>query len=465
MKLSEWLNFTPRQEEARKAVLSHAYTLYGGAGGGGKSYWLRRMLVGLLARWYLKFNIPQVRVGLFCETYPALRDRQVSKIAQEFPPWLGRLKDSMSDGLGFYLDDDLGGGAILLRNLDDPGKYYSTEFAAVAIDELTKNEEQLFHDLRFRLRWPGIDQPKFLAATNPGGIGHLWVRRLWIDREYPPELADRSKEFAYIPAKFSDNPHLPPSYGHELASLPDAMRAALMDGSWDVFIGQVFAEWRREVHTCQPFEIPSWWRMWMSNDPGFGGWGVWHLYAADQDDSVYVVREWSFHRVSPLDQAREVAKDTKGLPVQFCVSGKDAFHHRPELGKSISDVYREGGINGLIEPMTDRRQGAQIVHEYLKPRQGIGDTPSPRLRIFAKCVRLIETLPSLVCEEHDPEMVADGPTDHWYDSLRYGLAAWHPRRSHAPVPPRFAPGTAGDVLGHEKVLQPEQKKGAFSFGK
>src|SRR5690606_34283710 len=120
------------------------------------------------------------------ETYPELKDRQISKIQMEFPGWLGELKDTKADGFGFFLHEEFGGGAILLRNLDKPDKYQGAEFAAIAVDELTKTTYTTFNFLRGSLRWPGMTQTPFIAATNPGGIGHLWVKRLWIDGDFLP---------------------------------------------------------------------------------------------------------------------------------------------------------------------------------------------------------------------------------------------------------------------------------------
>ena len=113
-------HFTPRQLEAWSATSTYRYILYGGARGGGKSRWLRWTLLLLLMRWYQLDGHRNVRVALFCETYPDLRDRQITKFKQEFPYWLGQLKSTQDEGLGYYLPDELGGGAILLRNLDDP---------------------------------------------------------------------------------------------------------------------------------------------------------------------------------------------------------------------------------------------------------------------------------------------------------------------------------------------------------
>ena len=179
----ELCHFAPKQKEASRVVKQHKFVLYAGAMGTGKSYFLRWKLLRMLLAFYAR-GFKNVMVVLFCEDYPALKDRHLYALKYEFPSWLGDYKEADHN---FVLKDRFGGGILAFRNLDDVSKYQSTQFAVIAVDELTKNSEETFLFLRTRLRWPGISDAdvKFIAATNPGGVGHFWVKQRWIDRVYP----------------------------------------------------------------------------------------------------------------------------------------------------------------------------------------------------------------------------------------------------------------------------------------
>ena len=179
---SELSHFTEKQKEALEAVKNNKFVLYGGAMGGGKSYFLRWAAIYLLLQWAAQ-GIKNARVGLFCEDYPSLKDRHLIKLEVEFPSWLGTLNKSDHE---FRLYPRFGGGVISFRNLDEPGKYASSEFAAILVDELTKNTKDKFDLLRTRLRWPGISQTKFIAVIIPGSVGHEWIKRIWIKKEFEP---------------------------------------------------------------------------------------------------------------------------------------------------------------------------------------------------------------------------------------------------------------------------------------
>lgn len=227
IKFSELVNFFPRQLEALSASKKFKYTLYGGSVGSGKSYFLRWALVYWLCKFATDYNLEGVRVGLFCEDYPALNDRHLSKVKTEFPSWLGTYNTQNHE---FTLAPEYGSGVLAFRNLDDPSRYLSVEFAAIAVDEVNRNPKPTFDLLRTRLRWPNISDTKFIAACNP--IGEAWVKNLWVKRLFPSEEME-PQEFYFVKALPTDNPHLPQSYFTSLQSLPEAERKAYLEGDWD----------------------------------------------------------------------------------------------------------------------------------------------------------------------------------------------------------------------------------------
>lgn len=245
---SELCGFSEKQWLATHTADTHRYTLFGGSRGPGKSYWLRWALLRLLLR-HAGAGRLGVSVMLGCEDYPSLKDRQISKIEKEFPAWLGTLRETKDKGLGFHLHPQYGSGSLLLRNLDDPSKYQSAEFAAIAIDELTKNPVSSFDILRGSLRWPGIEDVKFIAATNPAPG---WVRDYWITRQFPDALLGHEDDFAFVPALPSDNPHLAEAYWEMLATLPEPLRQAWLDGNWFAAVeGLVYATFSSDNITDQ----------------------------------------------------------------------------------------------------------------------------------------------------------------------------------------------------------------------
>lgn len=258
VKFSDLCGFTEKQWQATETADTHRYTLFGGSRGPGKSYWLRWYLLRLLLIWAGQGH-KDVDVMLACEDYPSLTGRQINKISKEFPQeigWLGTTKDK---GMGFHLFPQYGSGSILLRNLDDPSRYQSAEFAAIGIDELTKNPLSTFNTLRGSLRWPGISDTRLVGACNPAPG---WVREYWIEKRFPEELQPRADEFAFVPALPTDNPFLDDSYWEELNTLSGALRQAWLHGDWYAAVeGLVFDNFTDENITDMepdpetPFEL------------------------------------------------------------------------------------------------------------------------------------------------------------------------------------------------------------------
>ena len=229
IKFSELTKFFPKQTEALEASKRFKFVLFGGSVGSGKSYWLRWSAVYWLMKYYAKYQLKGVRAGVFCEDYPSLNDRHLTKVKYEFPDWLGKFNEQKHE---FTLAPEYGSGIIAFRNLDEPEKYLSVEFALEAIDEINRNPKTTFDMLRSRHRWPGIKDVKFIAGCNP--LGEAWVKNMWVKRLFPPNEKEQY-EFVFVPALPTDNPHLDESYYKSLESLPENQRKAYLEGNWDAF--------------------------------------------------------------------------------------------------------------------------------------------------------------------------------------------------------------------------------------
>jgi len=431
IRLTELLDFTDRQWEAWDATWTHRYVLYGGARGGGKSRFLRWWLLSFVM-YHGLHDRPGVVVGLFSETYRDLQDRQISKIQVEFPQWLGKLADSKRHGLAFELKEEYGGGVIVLRNLDDPSKYQSAEFAAIAVDELTKIPRETFDILRGSLRWPGIEHTVFCGGTNPGGIGHAWVKQLWIDRDFPLELVDRQDEFKFIQSLPADNPYLPQSYWDELNSLPTELRRAWVEGDWSVFAGQAFPSWRSHKHVIEPFEIPAGWPRWRAVDWGYTNPFCCLWFARNPDNGrVIIYREAYERELTDRQQARlirDLTPNSEGISITYADPSMWAKKNVENIVTSTADEYTAEGVI-LTRGDNDRLGGKRKIDRML------GDLPdgNPGLQVFSSVLNFIRTFPNLARGRVNPEDCDTEQEDHSYDTARYGMTTYRDYREKAKV--------------------------------
>lgn len=459
---SELVSFTQRQRRMWECVLTRKFSLYGGARGGGKSYFIRWAMVLLLLHWYGTEGLTNVRVGIFCETFKAVRGRQLVKAQVEFPSWLGTWNKSDWE---FRLAEEFGGGVICFRNLDDPDKYRSEEFAAMAVDELTLNAIETFNELRGSLRWPGIEHCPFFAGSNPTGQGHSWCKDIWVDATFSldetrnlvepdpetGEVAYRREDFAYVRALPSDNPHLTKEYLRQLKALPDRMRKAFLYGSWDVFEGMAFEEWDRDVHVIPNRLPPKHWTYVAGLDWGYrkGWYGLFALSPEGDYELVWecVLSKWTAERA-----AKEVAHRSRHFPLPSIIYADDQMWQQTGTADTLATEWMVGmakyyGSLAAAPTLVQATKGKgsralkkTMMHDALafqrdKKTGEVHPWQRPKFRVQERCRYLIRTLPALAVDPDQPEDdVNSEGDDHGYDGACNVLMARPPRPDKADEP-------------------------------
>lgn len=406
----KWSNYkeVPKQLLAEEMADKYGYLLYGGASGGGKSWFLRTYPIKFLLRCFYKYGLKGVRAGLFCEDYPSLWDRHISAIKYGFyPQWLGQYNGQHNE---FILDKKYGQGVLAFRNLDDPSKYASAEFALIEVDELTKHPKETFDFLRWRKRWPGLPKTQFIAGTNPAGIGHAWVKQYWLDRNFPTEEKE-AQEFYFVGAKADDNKFLDESYTKQLESLPEKLRKAFKDGNWDIFVGQYFTEWNKERHVIPPVPLPVSFKRFRAYDHGRENPACCLWFALDYDGRVYIYREL-YARGLNVDQiAPEINRLSESETYEYSVADPAIFAKTGMVGKMGEDTIAQNfARHGIVFiPGSNRRvDGWNLVHQYL---QWFEYKP-PKILYFSTCLNSIRTIPSLIHDERKPEDIDTRGEDH-----------------------------------------------------
>lgn len=399
------------------------FTAYGGARGGGKS-WVARVKAELMALRY-----PGIRILILRRSFPELRENHIRPLR------------SLCRGVARYKDSDktltFANGSVILfgycASESDVLQYQGQEYDVIIMDEATQFTEYQFQTLTASLRGANSFPKRFYLTCNPGGVGHAWVKRLFVDRDF--KGSENPEDYVFIQAKVTDNPNLmeqDPGYVRMLDNLPPGLREAWRDGNWDVFAGQYFTEWDREVHVCAPFEIPEWWRRYVTLDYGLDMLAA-YLIAVDDRGMAYVLREVYEGKdlgegavgLNIHDAAERVRTLMAGERVTAVLAPPDLWAKQRESGKTTADLFAEHGVY-LTKASADRVAGWLAVKEWLRPFPDGEGGRTAKLRIFPRCVNLIRTLPLLQYDEKKPSDASGEPHEltHAPDAIRYFCASW-----------------------------------------
>lgn len=414
-------NLYPKQEDFCKSKAK--YTCYGGARGGGKSF-VARIKAILLALFY-----PGIQILLLRRTYAELYKNHVLPLQQE-------LRSKRKDKIATWNTQDKiftfpNGSRIILGYCDseaDVLQYQGQAYEAIFLEEATHFTEFQFNCLKECNRLSGQCKkqvkPRMYLTCNPGGVGHSWVKRLFIDKEYIED--EKAEDYVFIQALVFENEYLmtkDPDYVNALKSLPEDRRRAMLYGEWDVYEGQFFPEFKRSVHVCEPFVIPKDWHIYFVMDYGLDMLaGYW--IAVDYNNNAYIFRE-IYQSNLLVSEARDKIKEMTNENIYAYLAPPDLWNRHKETGKSTADIFAEGGIY-LYKTNNDRVQGWLQVKEWLKVFKDEQGCDTSRLKIFSTCKNLIRCLPQL---QHDDKKVGDVANEpheitHGPDAIRGFCVYW-----------------------------------------
>lgn len=411
--------------------------LYGGAAGGGKSYAMLADPVRYLNNEYAKMllvrksteelrELVSVSKVLYPKAIPGI------KFLERDKTWVAPSGATLWMS---YLDAD-----------DDVTRYQGQAYNWIGFDELTQWATPFaWNYMRSRLRTTKASGLKLYqrATTNPGGAGHGWVKKAFIDPAKPgkpfwaidPETGEtltwpanhaRAGEplfqRRFIPATLYDNPYLAEDgmYEANLMSLPEHQRKQLLEGNWDVAEGAAFSEFNRRIHTIEPFDIPNSWPRFRAADYGYSSYSGIVWFAIAPSGQLVVYRELYVSKVLAEDLADQILEAEYGEKMRYGVLDSSLWHKRGDTGPSIAERMI---LKGCRWRPADRSRGSRIagkneIHRRLQIDEYTGE---PRMVIFNTCRNLISQLPSIPLSKTDPEDVDTNSEDHLYDALRYGV--------------------------------------------
>lgn len=416
------ISITKKQQ---KFINSEAFeTLFGGAAGGGKSY---GQLVDALL---YALRYPKSKQIIFRSTFADL-EKSLIRVSLDIYPLSIADYNSSKHTWKFENGSIIDFGYIQYEK--DVYQYQSAEYDVIRFDELTHFTEFMYTYMISRCRGANPYPKRIKSSTNPGGVGHTWVKERFINVGEPNTIHTCKLETGeqvtriFIPSLVTDNKFMleyDPDYIKRLDALPEKERKALKHGDWDIYDGMFFPEFKRRIHVIEPFQIPDTWNRYIAMDYGLDMFAVLFI-AVDTKGKAYVYNE--IHKSNLIvSEARQVLKSyMRQHKYKFIYAPPDLWNRNRDTGKSTAELFMEGGIF-LTKASNNRIAGWLNVKEWLKVKkvrhEQTGELyEDSDLKIFSNCLNLIKYLPQLQHDEKDPNDVATEPHEptHITDALRY----------------------------------------------
>lgn len=415
----------PNRKQKRLFLARKKHIGYGGARGGGKS-WAVRVKASLLAIQYAGIRICIVR-----KTYKELEENHVTQLSQML---FGIAKYNQSKKkFTFY-----NGSTITLQYCDkdkDLENFQGVEYDIFFIDEATQLSEHQMKIIAASCRGTNNFPKRVYYTCNPGGQGHGYIKRIFIDRNY--NEGENPDDYEFIQALVDDNTALmemQPEYKQQLEALPENLRKAWLFGDWNIFEGQFFEDFvddpnhyldRQWTHVIEPFEIPKYWEIYRSYDFGYSKPFSCAWWAVDQDGVFYRILEYygctkeantgiKLTANEQFAKIKEIEKTHRWLKDKNIHGIADPAIWEGSKGESINDIalkyqiYFTPGDNARIP-------GWQQIHYRFQ----FDENGYPMMYIFNTCKAFIRTIPLLLYSETKPEDVDTDMEDHVADETRY----------------------------------------------
>ncbi len=410
------LSVTKKQKSFIDA--NEAEVLFGGAAGGGKSY--GQMVDALLFALRYSGSKQLVLRRTFSELDKSLIRTSLGLFPKELYTFnssshVGKFKNGSVIDFGYCATEN------------DVYQYQSAEYDVIRFDELTHFTENQYIYLLSRVRGANGFPKQVKSTTNPGGVGHSWVKARFVDPSPFGEgfIGEDGMRRIFIPSLLKDNKFLylgDPEYEKRLLALPEKEKKALLYGDWNIFEGQYFSEFDRRYHVIEPFEIPFHWRKYRTIDYGLDRLAcLW--VAVAPDGACYVYREFCESNLTISEAAAKILEFTpKGEDIYATLAPPDLFSRTQETGKTKASLFADYGIC-FTKTSNDRESGWLCVKELLRKKETGG-----RLRIFSTCKEIAKCLPALITDKLRPTDCSTEPHEitHAPDALR-GFAVFHVR--------------------------------------